>query len=185
MSILSYPHKGNGKNKDKHFNSNAHEEKLCSKERKVIRFIFASWNEWELQKVKSVQTESVFFMILFFSFKRISWRNECETLQITISCEKVPLLPKLLTASSWRRTGLYALERQSFWFICYGQEEDNGRNSRTLATEKFESHEASNGTWSKLYRCSHFFTILCLAISSRWTWNLLWSWNLPATNPKK
>ena len=90
LSILSYPHKGNGKNKDKHFNSNVHEEKLCSKERKVIRFIFASWNEWELQKVKSVQTESVFF-ILFFSFKRISWRNECQTLQIPISCERVSL----------------------------------------------------------------------------------------------
>ena len=27
----------------------------------------------------------------------------------------------------------------------------------------------SNGPWSKVYRCSHFFTILCLAISSKWT----------------
>ena len=89
-----------------------------------------------------------------------------------------------MAASSWRRTGLYALERQSFWFICYGQEEDNGRNSRILATEKFESHEASNGSWSKVYRCSHFFKILRLAISSRWTWNLFWSWNLPVTNTK-
>ena len=42
----------------------------------------------------------------------------------------------------------------------------------------------SNGPWSKVYRCSHFFTILCLAISSKWTWNPLKSWSLPATNPK-
>ena len=90
-----------------------------------------------------------------------------------------------MAASSWRRTGLYARERQFFWFICYSHPEDNGRKSRTLANGKFESHEVSNGPCSKVYRHSHFFKILCLAISSRRTWNPLWSWNLPATNLKK
>ena len=39
LFILLYPHKGNGKNK-KHFNLNAHEEKIYSKENKIIRFIY-------------------------------------------------------------------------------------------------------------------------------------------------
>ena len=90
-----------------------------------------------------------------------------------------------MAASSWRRTRLYARERQSFSFICYSHQEDNGRNSKTLANGKFESHEVSNGPWSKVYCRSHFLTILFLAISSRWTWNSLWSGNLPATKPPK
>ena len=55
----------------------------------------ASLNEWELRKVKSIQTESVFFMILVKFFHRKNFINfsqknfiECETLQIPISCEK-------------------------------------------------------------------------------------------------
>ena len=59
----------------------------------------ASLNEWGLQKVKSVQTESVFFMILVKFFRRKNFINfiqknfiECETLRIPISCERVSLL---------------------------------------------------------------------------------------------
>ena len=88
-----------------------------------------------------------------------------------------------MVASSWRRTGLYTWDRQSFWFIYYSHQEDNVRNNRTLANGKFES-QCIYEPWSKVYRCSHFFTILCLAISSKWTWNPLKSWSLPATNPK-
>ena len=40
LFILSCPQKGNRKNKNEHFNSNAHEEKIYSKERKFSRFIF-------------------------------------------------------------------------------------------------------------------------------------------------
>ena len=38
LFVLSYPHNGNGKNK-KIFDSNVHEEKIYSKENKIIRFI--------------------------------------------------------------------------------------------------------------------------------------------------
>ena len=89
-----------------------------------------------------------------------------------------------MAASSWRRTELYVRERQSFWFVCYSHQEDNARNSGTLVSGNLESHEVSNRPWSKVYRRSHFFTILRLAISSRWTWNPLWSWNFPFTNRK-
>ena len=62
---------------------------------------------------------------------------------------------------------MYERDKQSFWFICYSHQEDNGRNSRTLANGKFENYEVSNGQ-CKVYRRSHFLTILHLAISSRW-----------------
>ena len=39
LFILFYSHKGKRKNKNEYFNSNAHEEKMYSKERKFIRFI--------------------------------------------------------------------------------------------------------------------------------------------------
>ena len=62
LFIFSYPHKANTKNKNKHFNSHV-QEKIYSKKGNLFD-LHVSLNEEELQKVKSVQTESVFLMIL-------------------------------------------------------------------------------------------------------------------------
>ena len=62
MFIFSYPHKANTKDKSKHFNSHV-QENIYSKKGDLFD-LCVSLNEEELQKVKSVQTESVFFMIL-------------------------------------------------------------------------------------------------------------------------
>ena len=100
------------------------------------------------------------------SFKRLSWRNKCETLQIPISCERVSLFHYY--HNYWPPVVGEELDymdkrgkRQSFWFICYSHHEKNGRNSRTFAKGKFESHEVSNERWSKFYHRFHFFAILC------------------------
>ena len=71
---MSYPYKRNRKNKNKHFNSNAHEEIIHSKERKFIRLICEF--EWmRIAKSKKRSNRISFCMILVKLFHRKSSIN--------------------------------------------------------------------------------------------------------------